>query len=177
MWKLLLKLLILMGLTGCFDDSQDADDFKEYEGPISELSNVETLYSDSAIVRIRLTAQKQLNFENGDLEFPEGLYIEFYEEDGSKSSTIEADQGSYNKDENLYTAIGEVVVRNLVTGEKLETEELNWNPGKHEIYTDRYVEIETDGEILMGEGLESNENFSSYRILKPTGSFSIDNQK
>lgn len=175
MRSIFLKLLVIIGLTGCFEDEQDADGFKEYDGPISEVSNAEMLYSDSAIVRVRLKAQRQLNFESGDLEFPEGLYIEFYEEDGTKSSTIEANQGSYNKEKNLYTATGEVVVKNLVTGEKLETEVLNWNPGKHEIYTDRYVEIETDGEILMGEGLEANENFTSYRILKPTGSFSINN--
>lgn len=173
MRSFLLKLLIILGLTGCFEDGQDADALKEYDGPISEVSNAEMLYSDSAIVRVRLKAQKQLNFENGDLEFPEGLYIEFYEEDETKSSTIEANQGSYNKEENLYTATGEVIVKNLNTGEKLETEVLNWNPGQHKIYTDHYVEIETDGEILMGEGLEANEKFTSYRILKPTGSFSI----
>ncbi len=175
MRKVLLYFLILPGFSACLDEGQNADDFKEYEGPISEVSNAEMLYSDSAVVRVRLEANKQLNFENGDLEFPEGIYIEFFEEDGTKSSTIEANQGTFNKSENLYTATGEVVVRNLISGEKLSTELLNWKPSKHEIYTDRYVEITTEGEILMGEGLTSDEQFVSYRILKPTGTISINN--
>lgn len=175
MRKILSNFFILIGLMGCLDDGESADQFKEYDGPISESSNVDIKYSDSAVVRVRLKAQKQLNFENGDLEFPQDIYIEFYEKDDIKSSTIEANQGTYNKEQNLYTATGEVVVKNLITGEKLETELLHWNPGKHEIYTDRYVEITTDGEVLMGEGLKANEKFTSYRILKPTGSFSINN--
>lgn len=175
MRKIFLHLFILVGLSGCLDDGQNADQFKDYDGPVLETSNVELLYSDSAVVTIRLTGKKQLKYENGDEEFPEGFYIEFFEEDGTKSSTIEANQGTFNKEKNLYTATGEVVVKNLLSGEKLETELLNWNPGKHEIYTDRYVEITTDGEVLMGEGLRSDDKFIAYEILKPTGSFSINN--
>lgn len=175
MGKIFLYLFILIGLSGCLDDGQTADQFKEYDGPILETYNVELLYSDSAVVRIRLEGKRQLEYENGNSEFPEGFYIEFFEDDGTKSSTIRANQGAYNKEEHLYTATGEVVVKNLITGEKLETELLNWSPSKHEIYTDRYVEITTGDEVLMGEGLKSDERFVSYQILKPTGSFSINN--
>jgi LPS export ABC transporter protein LptC len=158
----------------CDDDSQNADNFKEYEGPISETYNTEILYSDSAQLRIKLQGPRQLMYENGDQDFPEGIYIEFFDEEGTKTTTIEANQGYFNNEENKYTATGEVVVKNLETGEKLETEVLHWERNKHSINTDRYVEIESDGEILMGEGLEAEEDFSSYEILKPTGVFSIE---
>lgn len=168
-------VLVIGGLIfSCDDDSQNADTFKEYEGPVSETFNTEVLYSDSAQVRIKLQAQRQLQYENGDQDFPEGIYIEFFDEAGVKTTSIEANQGHYSKEENKYTATGEVVVKNLEKNEKLETEVLYWERNKRSINTDRYVEIESEGEVLMGEGLEAKEDFSSYEILKPTGVFSIE---
>jgi len=168
-------LLIIAGLIGaCNDEGQSAEDFKEYEGPVLESTNTELLYSDSAQVRIKLQAQRQLQYGNDDLDFPEGFYIEFFNEEGVKSTSIKANKGYYSKEENKYTATGEVVVKNLETGEKLETELLHWERDTRSINTDRYVEIESDGELLMGEGLEAKEDFSSYEILKPTGIFSLE---
>lgn len=171
----MLFFIALLGITACADDDQDAGNLKEYDGPVSEVSDTEILYSDSARLRVRVKGKKQLDFANGDQEFPEGFYIEFFDEEGIKSSTIKANHGKFDQKENLYTATGEVVVKNLVEENKLETEVLHWNPSEHEIFTDRYVEITTEGSVLMGEGLTAVEDFSSYRILKPTGSLPINN--
>ena len=161
-------------VTSCYDDQHSADDFKEYEGPSLEVTDAESLFSDSAVVRIKFTAQRQLQYENGDQEFPEGIYIESYETDGSKTSTIIADRGHFDQEENKYTAEGNVVVENLKSGETLKTEILYWEPREKKIHTDRYVEVASQEEVIMGEGLTAKEDFSSYRILKPTGSFSVN---
>ncbi len=170
----ILFLITILGLAACADEGQSADNLKEYEGPISEVTNSDIKYSDSAKLRVRVKGEKQLDYENGNQEFPEGFYIEFFDPDGTKTATIKAKQGKYSKKDNLYTATEEVVVTNLVEKTKLETELLNWSPEKHEVFTDRYVEITTDGSVLMGEGLTALEDFSSYRILKPTGSLPIN---
>lgn len=166
-------LFAILLLSACSEESQNPDDFKEFEGPVMEAVDVELFYSDSAVVRIRLTADRQLEFESGDREFPEGVYIEFYDQDEIRSSSIKANQGYFNKKENKYTATGDVVVINYQSDEKLETEVLYWEPNKEEIYTDRYVEITSDDEVLMGEGLTSDESFTTYQILKPKGTFSL----
>jgi len=160
-------------LAACSEDSQGPDDFKDFEGPVMEASDVELFYSDSAVVRIRLIADRQLEFESGDREFPEGVYIEFFDQDEVRSSSIRANHGYFNKKENKYTATGDVVVINYQSDEKLETELLYWEPNKKEIYTNRYVEITSGDEVLMGEGLVSDESFNSYEILKPKGTFSL----
>ncbi len=160
-------------LAACNEDSQNPDDFKDFEGPVMEASDIELFYSDSAVVRIRLTADRQLDYESGDREFPEGVYIEFFDKEEVRSSSIRANHGYFNKKENKYTATGDVVVRNYQTEEKLETEVLYWEPNKKEIYTNRYVEITSGDEVLMGEGLVSDESFTSYEILKPKGTFSL----
>ncbi|MFP4089504.1 MAG: LPS export ABC transporter periplasmic protein LptC [Cyclobacteriaceae bacterium] len=168
--------LMLVFLLACTEDGQSPDAFKEYEGPIMEASDVELFYSDSAIVRIRLTAERQLEFLSGNREFPEGIFIEFFDKQSVKSSSIKADHGFFDKRENKYTATGNVIVRNFTSGEKLETEVLHWEPNKNEIYTDRYVEITSGDEVLMGEGLTSDEEFVNYRILRPKGAFSLSEQ-
>ena len=48
----------------------------------------------------------------------------------------------------------------------LETEKLNWNKQKEEIFTDEFVKITTDNEVIFGQGLVSNQNFSKYTIRK-----------
>ncbi|WKN32633.1 LPS export ABC transporter periplasmic protein LptC [Porifericola rhodea] len=174
---ILIVLGMLIVLAACAEESSP-DDFKEYEGPVMEATDVELLHSDSAVVIIRLTADRQLEFESGDREFPEGIHIEFYEKkDESKNASITANQGFFNKKENKYTATGDVVVQNFKSGEKLETEELHWEPNKNEIYTDRYVEITTNGDILMGEGLTADESFTNWKILKPKGTLSITEEE
>ena len=165
---------LLLAVSSCYDDSRSADDFKEYDGPSLEVADAEFLFSDSAIVRMKFTAQRQLQYANGDQDFPEGIYIESYETDGVKTSTIVADRGHYDQKDDKYTAEGNVVVKNLESGETLKTEILHWEPRKKEIHTDRYVEIASQEEVIMGEGLTAVEDFSSYRILKPTGSFSVN---
>lgn len=164
---------LLLALFSCGDNA-DVADVSPYEGPLLEVENMVTLYSDSARVRVKVEAQKQLEFENGDSEFPEGLYVEFYDKDQKISSTLKADYGYYTKAENLYKATGDVEVNSYEKDQKLNTEELFWKQDKEEIYTDKFVRIETAEEILLGEGLTATQDFSSYRILKPTGELSIE---
>ncbi len=159
---------------GCRDEQASAEDFKEYEGPTLEVTDAEFLFSDSAVVKNKITAKRQLQYANGDLDFPEGIYIETYGENEAVTSTIKADQGQYNQEKNEFTAEGNVVVKNLESGETLKTEVLHWNRNEKQVRTDRYVEIISQEEVIMGEGLTAEEDMSSYRILKPTGSFSVN---
>ena len=171
MYKWLTSFLLV--IAACSDDSRSADDFKEYEGPYSEVVDAAFLVSDSAVIKSKLTAKRQLLYENGNQDYPEGLYIESYDVTGVKTSTITADRGHFDQEENTFTAEGNVIVEDLEGGQTLKTEVLYWNRRDKEIHTDRYVEIASEEEVIMGEGLTANEDFSSYQILKPTGSFSV----
>lgn len=165
---------LILWLTSCGDKKEDMADMPLYEGPIMEVKDVITLFSDSAKVRIRLEAKVQLEFENGNSEFPEGVYIEFFEKDGVKSSTLRADRGEKDAKEKLYRAEGNVVVISLLDGDELNTEELFWDPVKEKIFTEKFVTIKSDGEIHTGEGMTAAQDFSSYSISRPTGTLTID---
>jgi len=71
-------------------------------------------------------------------------------------------------------ARNDVVVVNI-KGEKLNTEKLIWDGIRRKIYTDAFVKITTDDQILMGNGLESDETFSEYEIKNLTGTILLKN--
>lgn len=171
--SVLIATLALLTL-GCGKDLKDPDQEKKHIGPFRETANVLTLYSDSAKVLIRLQAPMQEDYENGDVIFPDGIDVEFYEEGGAVTSTLRANYGKQERNKDLYLVRGNVIVENLQKKEKLETEELYWNKAKAEIYTDKFVKITTPEEILMGHGLQANQDFSIYKIKKVTGAFSLN---
>ncbi len=156
------------------DSKQELLNQKEYEGPIMKLDSVNTMLTDSAKIRLRLNAPVEESFENGDREWKEGLFLQYYDQDEELSSTFQANYTFFNKKENLYKGVGDVIVINVTTGDELHTEELFWDPRKKEFYTERFVTIHTDDEIHTGEGLTANEDFSSYKIFKPAGTFTKD---
>lgn len=60
-------------------------------------------------------------------------------------------------------------------GDKLNTEQLFWDENKHKIYTNKFVTIKTAREILYGNGLISNEDFTQYKITDLRGTIQVDN--
>ncbi|MCC5919473.1 MAG: LPS export ABC transporter periplasmic protein LptC [Cyclobacteriaceae bacterium] len=152
-------------------ESRSIDEMQIYEGPMMEVTNVETLYSDSAIVKVRLKTPKQLELQNSDREYPDGIYLEFYDEDGNISSTLRADYCYYTQKDNIYKGQGDVVVESRVKDQRMSSEVLYWEPSIGEVHTDTFVVIEEEGDVLKGEGMRAKQDFSSYTILKPIGDF------
>ncbi len=177
MKELILLMLIVAALTGCTKEKNEMAEMPLYEGPSMEVRDVVTLFSDSAKVRIRLEAKTRLEFENGNSEFPDGVYIEFYEKDGGKSSTLRADRGEHDAKTNIYRGEGNVVVVSILNGDELNTEELFWDPVKEKIYTEKFVTIKSEGDIHTGVGMTASQDFSTYEIVQPTGTLSIEDPK
>jgi LPS export ABC transporter protein LptC len=158
-------------------DSADLKRPEEYKGPKATFDKVETLFSDSAIVRIRLTAPKQIEEQNGNLTYPKGIKVEFFEKDNTLSSQLTANSATYDKTTGVYTAIGNVVVVGKKDGNELKTEKLHWNPETKKVYTDVFVTIKEDDTILYGDGLIANEDFSYYKITFPKGTIYLDEEE
>jgi len=171
--RLLYLSLVVLVWTSCNEIQQESD-MPIYEGPILELTNTESYYSDSSVVRIKLQAPKQLEFENKDREFKEGIYLEFYEPDGSLSSNLRANYCYYYAKEDKWRALGDVIVKNIANNEQLNTEELFWIPDDEIVYTNKFVRIETEGEIYMGEGMEAKQDFSWWRIENSRGTIDLN---
>ena len=76
---------------------------------------------------------------------------------------------------NLWELQDSVVAINEA-GEKLETELLFWDQKKELIYTDRFVKITTEDQIVQGYGLESDPRLSRRRIKNLSATIYINEE-
>lgn len=165
-------LLVLVALQAC-----NQSELKEpliYDGPVRIGENVELFYTEDNRVKVKMVAPTAFEFENGDNEFPDGLYLEFFDETGKLESTLRANEAFYFKKDQLWRGRGKVEVKNLGKNEQLNTEELFWKPAEEKIYTDKFVTIRQQSDVIYGQGLEARQDMSDYVIKKPEGEFSVD---
>jgi LPS export ABC transporter protein LptC len=163
--------IIFFGLSSC-STTENAKPVA-YDGPLQEAKDVEMHYVEKNSVKMKMLARKILEMQNGDRDFPEGIYLEFYDELGNITSTLRANAAYYFKETNKWRGRGKVEVKNMEKNQQLNTEELFWKPDTKKIYTDKFVTIKTEEEIIYGTGLDALEDMSRYKIGTPEGVFDV----
>jgi len=142
--------------------------------------DITMLYSDSSVLKIKLTAPQMLMYEKDVKEkmtvLPKGVYVVFYDANGKENSTLKANYGvRYEASKRMEVKYDVEVVN--VNGEKLNTEQLTWDEKTKKITSKSFVKITTAKEIIMGKGLEANQDFTEYEIKEITGTVRLeDNQ-
>ena len=164
--------LLLPALQAC-DASlrREAREFTKEDTNVEVAHDVEILYSDSALVRVRITAPTLLYFvdrDNPRQEFPDGIKVEFLTPTLEVRSVLTAKTAVRYDNTSLVTARDSVVLY-TVEQEKLETEELIWNEKTEKVYTEKFVKVTKPGELIYGFGLEANQDFSFWKITVPKG--------
>jgi LPS export ABC transporter protein LptC len=172
-YNLILFFFILLFSISCNKGTVTPESFKPYDGPIATFQNVKMYYSDSALVKVEMKAETQNEYENGDRIFPKGIDLQFFDADGSVNSTLTSNHAKLDKKTGIYTVKGNVIIIGIKEYKKVNTEELLWNPATKRVFTDKFVRIETKEEILTGNGLNASQDFKSYKIINPTGVFSV----
>lgn len=107
------------------------------------------------------------------IDMKNGMKVEFFGDSLKAESTLTARYARY------YEQRGTVLIRDSITvvnrkGERLETDELVWNRNVKKFYTEKFVKIHTATQILFGDGLEANEDFTWYIIKNPRGVVQVD---
>ncbi len=165
-------------LSSCHTDIQTINQVTtDKNAPSETMKDVEIMYSDSAKVKMKLSGP-QLDRFNSDkpyVEFPKGVNVLFYDDSMKVNSKLKADYGiRWEKEQKMEVKRNVEVVN--IKNEKLNTEDLIWEEGKDKIHTEAFVKITTKEEVLLGNGLEANRDFTKYKILKPTGVITIGNE-
>jgi LPS export ABC transporter protein LptC len=62
-----------------------------------------------------------------------------------------------------------------VKGERLNTEELYWDQKSGKIHTDKFVQITTAEQIIMGDGMTANQTFTEWEINRYRGTINLQN--
>lgn len=172
--------LLLASLIACENDIavvNSVTSVNEKAKPIETSKNVEFLYSDSASVRSKLKSPLVEHFmgKKPYYEMAKGMEVVFYDKNHKEHSKLTANYGiGYDNDNkmNVMEAKGNVIVINE-KGDKLNTEHLTWNSVTKKIYTKEFVKITTKDEVIWGNGLEANEDFSEYEIKQVKGTIAV----
>lgn len=161
--------------SGCENDPAEvARVTKQENAPLEHIKGLETLYSDSGIVRVKVTAPelKKTGTTQIITELPGGLHIAFYDQHLQVESELRAKYAIHYEYERKWEARNDVVVVNK-KGEKLNTEKLIWDERKELLSSDQHVKITTSEEVIFGKGFEANQDFSKYKIQNVTGILTI----
>ena len=179
---LAISIFIMLVLSACTNDMKDVEALMSGAVDKEIATDVEIFYSDSAVVRVKITAPKLVRYLDKSApneEFPEGLLVEFYNEKENAYSWLKADYG-----------MREVLKKQIITrknvemynrkNEKILTSELIWDEGKEMLFTEKYVKIiqPENQDTTTGFGFVTNQDFTRFEIKKRgAASLNVDKLK
>ncbi|PCJ01494.1 MAG: LPS export ABC transporter periplasmic protein LptC [Flavobacteriales bacterium] len=177
MYTKIIPVLFAFGiLCSCENDVEEiASLTKKEKVPISKGKNVEFIYSEKSDVKIKITAPLMEEYgedKNKYMEMTEGIKVLFYDSLLNIASTLTSNYAIHRVSEDIMEAKDDVVVVND-KGEVLNTEHLIWLKDSAKIYTEEFVKITTEDEIIMGDGMEANQDFTKWKIYNITGIINI----
>lgn len=148
--------------------------------PIQTSYNTEYIFSEKGKISNRLFAVQLDQYQGGETDYVEasgGFAMIFYDSLEREEARITAQRGKYIEKEKKLIAWDDVKLFN-VKGEKLETSELVYEQLGGTIATDKELTITTvNGSIIHGRGLISNDSFTKYKIIAPTGDLYLDEKQ
>lgn len=181
--KILLKTPILFGvlafLAACENDIKEVQELTaKQDSAIVSAKNVEMKYTINAHLNVLMTAPVLDRYIEQDgksyTDFPKGMHITFFNEEGEISSTIRANYSIYYESEGIWEAQFDVEAVNE-KGEKLNTEYLVWNQKTEKISTDRFVKMTTNDGIIYGDdGFISNQDFTEWEVINGRGVINVN---
>lgn len=144
--------------------------------PVLTAEDFETTSIDSGNIQFYLKTPLLQQFETDGqsfIEFPKGLLLVKYDNNGNIISSIKADYAKQLEREKKWEAKNNVVAVNA-KGDTLKTEFLVWEENEKIIHSDKFVKIITEDRIITGIGFNSNENLENWRIMNIKGSFYVN---
>ena len=137
---------------------------------------------DSATSRVIAVLKSPLSedFDNQRFKFktfPEGLQVDFYDDEGKKSVVV-SDYAIYYSQTNLIDLQGNVVIETH-DGKKLETDQLFVDRKNNWIFTEAtftYTNPE-DATVMDGKGMDFNTEFTFFKAHKTYGLMTIKEEE
>ena len=158
----------------------EAESLDLKETPVQIVDDMFIIQTENGIVKMRAEAPRMEKYERDSLDyelFPEGFFVFGFDESGKLETEIVADNARHLKYEDgreSWEAFGNVVVKNLINQEVMETDTLYWDQKNESIYTHCYVRMYSPDGFMQGYGMESDQrarssilynNFNNYAII------------
>ncbi len=158
----------------------EADSLDLSETPLQAVDSMYMIQSKNGSLEMRVVTGRMERYERDTCTvelFPEGINVYSYVEDGVLETTIRSNEASHETSKvggrEIWKAYGNVVVRNIVKQETMETDTLYWDRKNQEIYTDCYIRLYSPDGFMQGYGMRSDERARNSIILRPFNSYGV----
>ena len=137
------------------------------------------IHSENGKIQLRMEADLMERYERDTVSyelFPKGFAVYGYTDNELLETEIVSDKArhlKYKDGREKWEAFGNVVVRNLIKQEVMETDTLYWDQKNEKIFTDCYVRMYSPDGFMQGYGMESDQRARNSIILKPFNSYGI----
>ena len=134
---------------------------------------VNTLISDSGVIKYRIVAERWEVNENVNPSrwiMNKGVFMTQFDEKFHVQSYIQADTAYHYDKQKLWELRGRVRILTK-DGLKFFSEELYWDEGRHEFYSNCFSRLITPERTLQGAYFRSDEQMTNYYVSNTKGSF------
>jgi LPS export ABC transporter protein LptC len=174
--RLLIVFLGLAMTSACKEERSEIMTISRDNLSIEEGKEVEIIYSDSAQVKVKVTAPVMFyhtDISNPRQEFPKGVRTFFYDPFQVQQSVL---TGKYaiRDERNKRVVVRDSVVWESITDGKLETSELIWDEATNIIRSSKMTKITRQKETIWGFNFETNDKLTQWKLLSPKGTLKVD---
>lgn len=161
-----------------------AEELNLKDVPLSTVEDMFAVDSKNGKVSMRIEASRMESYEDDTSSFdffPNGLEIYAYLEDGRLETIIFSNKAKHITSKNgqhpeVWQAFGNVVVNNVIKRETMITDTLYWDQGRHEIWTDCYVKMDSPTGLLQGYGMRSDDRARNAIVHNPFNGYALTEQ-
>ena len=143
--------------------------------PTTTVKNLESIITDSSKLQLILSSPLMESYSSLKppyAEFRNGIKALFYDGHKEPIAFVTSKYAKYLDDKKIWELKDSVVAVNE-KNERLETELLYWDQEKDLFYTDRFVRITSEDQIVMGIGMKSNSRFTNWWIRNVSATIPI----
>jgi len=170
-------VVVAFAMTTVFSCKNNYDEVKKIgilqNEPIGIAENINLKYTeklqDSARLKANLISPEMLDYSNRDFafsEFPKGIHLITFDDDGRKTEVFSEYAIIYNATD-LVDLQGNVVI---ATHDKdtLFTEQLYYDQKREWLFTNSAFTMRSGSEVINGNGLDADSNFNNLQIFEST---------
>ena len=158
----------------------EAEQLDLEDTPTQVVNDMFVVQTENGNMKMRAEAPRMEKYSKGDTLdyelFPEGFFVYGYDEQGRLETEIVADNArhmKYDDKRETWEAFGNVVVKNLINQEVMETDTLYWDQENEKIYTHCYVRMYSPDGFMQGYGMESDQRARSTILLNNFNNYAI----
>jgi len=173
-------LAVAFVVNSCKSNLSEAEKLDLSQTPLQVVDSMFFIQTENGRLKMRVEAPVMEVYDHDSLSvelFPEGLSVYGYAEDGSLETTIRSRQAQHDTKKDgsgeKWSAFGNVVIRNTIKQETMETDTIYWDQKAKEIWTDCYIKMYSRSGFMQGFGMRSDDMARNAIIQRPFNSYGV----